>query len=190
MESGLYKKLCDRGDPSEMLITAKVKSNSLKTLDLPDNPFLLVLDRTSDTGNLGSIIRSANAFGVDAVLIIGHAVDIWDPKTIRASMGSIFFTMPVQAESLDDLGDLIKSLKLKCGLKVWGSDSTGAKSLADTALKKPLMLILGNEAKGMSLGLKELCDGIIGIPISGNVNSLNLASAASIFMWAVKSSSA
>jgi TrmH family RNA methyltransferase len=185
MEDDLYRKLCDRGDPSEMLVTAAITAKKPDSLALPENPFILVLDRPSDTGNLGSIIRSANSFGVDAVLIIGHAADIWDPKTIRASLGSVFFTTPVQLGSLKELETLIKSAKARFGIEVWGTDSGGAISLAGEILKRPLMLILGNEAKGMSLGLKRLCDGIMGIPISGNVNSLNLASAASIFMWEV-----
>jgi TrmH family RNA methyltransferase len=185
MADDLYRKLCDRGDPSEMLVTAAITAKKPDSLALPKNPFILVLDRTSDTGNLGSIIRSANSFGVDAVLIIGHAADIRDPKTIRASLGSVFFTTPVQLGSLKELEALIKSMKAGCGLEVWGTDSGGALSLADQKPKRPLMLILGNEAKGMSLGLIRLCGGIMGIPISGNVNSLNLASAASIFMWEV-----
>jgi TrmH family RNA methyltransferase len=185
MADDLYRRLCDRGDPSEMLVTAAVQMKKPDSLALPENPFILVLDRPSDTGNLGSVIRSANSFGVDAVLIIGHAADIWDPKTIRASMGSVFFTTPVQLGSLRELEALIKSIKAGSGLEVWGTDSGGAFSLADKKPKRPFMLVMGNEAKGMSLGLRELCDGIMGIPISGNVNSLNLASAASIFMWEV-----
>lgn len=185
MEDTLYRKLCDRGDPSEMLVTARIKPLKPGDLELPPKPFILVLDRTSDTGNLGSIIRSADSFGADAVLLIGHAADPWDPKTIRASMGAIFYTPPVQLESLQELAELIKSLKASAGIEVLGTDSAGATSLAAKSLKRPLALILGNEAKGMSLGLKELCDDVIGIPISGNVNSLNLASAASIFMWEV-----
>ena len=183
MAEDLYCKLCDRSEPSEMLVTAKVSQKSLSGLKLPQKPFVLVLDRTSDTGNLGSIIRSADSFGADAVVLIGHGADIWDPKTIRASMGSVFFNPPVQADSLDELKEFINSVKAVSGMEVWGTDTTGAVSLADSAIKRPLMLILGNEAKGISLGLKEICDGIISIPIFGNVNSLNLASAASIFMW-------
>ena len=185
MTDDLYRKLCDRVDPSEMLMTAEMRRLTLGDLELPEKPFVLVLDRSSDTGNLGSIIRSANSFAVDAVLLIGHGVDLWDPKTIRASLGSVFFTKVVPLESLGELEGFIASMKAACGLDVWGTDSGGERSLVTTALKRPLMLILGNEAKGISVALKKLCDGIIGIPVHGAVNSLNLASAASIFMWEV-----
>ena len=185
MTDDLYNKLCDRSDPSEMLVTARINPASLKDLKFQDKPFILVLDRISDTGNLGSIIRSADSFGVDAILLMGHAVDIWAPKTIRASMGSVLFNAPVQSGSLEEFGDFIKSMRAIPGIEILGTDSLGSVSLSKKSLKRPLVLILGNEARGMSLGLKELCDGIVGIPVSGNVNSLNLASAASIFMWEV-----
>ena len=179
----LYRKLCDKNDPSEMLVTAKMPVNKLPFPDTQKNPFIIVLDRPSDSGNLGSIIRSANAFNVDTVLIMGHGVDPWDPKTIRASLGGIFFNVPVQLRSFPELLEYINALKTACGLKILGTDSAGAVSLDKTALKRPLMLILGNEAKGMSQALKSVCDGIIAIPVSGNVNSLNISCAAGIFMW-------
>jgi len=185
MNDALYRKLCDRTDPSEMLVTAKMPRSALCDIRLPDLPFILVLDRPSDAGNLGSIIRSADSFGADAVLVIGHGVDPWDPKTIRASLGSVFFTVPVHLDSFGELEDFVLSLKDRCGLKIWGTDSKGSISLASEFPKRPLMLIIGNEAKGMSRSMETLCDQIVSIPLSGSVNSLNVASAASIFMWEV-----
>ena len=185
MNDVMYRKLCDKDVPSEMLVTAKLPGISLDELKLSHNPFIIVLDRPSDMGNLGSVIRSANSFGVDAVLILGHGVDPWDPKTIRASMGSIFFTQPLQLESLSQLEEYIEFLRNQYGIEVFGTDSGGTSSLVSRALKRPLMLILGNEAKGMSQALKTMCRETISIPVSGTVNSLNIASAASIFMWEV-----
>ena len=185
MSSALYRKLCDKAEPSEMLVTAKMPKHALGDIRTGEPPFFLVLDRPSDTGNLGSIIRSASSFGVDAVFLIGRGVDPWDPKTIRASLGSVFFTIPVQLESFNELEEFILSMKNQWSMKVWGTDSQGSDSLVSVSLKRPLMLILGNEAKGMSQALKALCGGIVNIPVSGAVNSLNIASAASIFMWEV-----
>ena len=185
MTETLYAKLCDKNVPSEMLVTAKMPKLTLSTLKLPEYPFIIVMDRSSDTGNLGSIIRSANSFGVDAVLLAGHGVDPWDPKTIRASLGSIFFTVPVQAESMEELAEFVRKFRIKNHLYIWGTDSLGSVPLNSVTLKRPLMLILGNEAKGISQSLKSLCDGILSIPLSGNVNSLNIAGAAGIFMWEV-----
>jgi TrmH family RNA methyltransferase len=179
----LYDQLCDRASPPEMLVTARRKSLSLEDLALPDNPFILLFDRPSDLGNLGSVIRSLNALGGDALLILGHGVDVYDPKVIRSSLGSVFFTPVVTLRSNGELGGFIAEQKKRNGLTVWGTDSKGAVPLGSARLRRPLLLVIGNEAKGMSAALTQLCDGIVSIPLTGNVNSLNVACAASICMW-------
>ena len=185
MDFELYKELCDREEPSEMLVTAKIKPLSLEKLSLPENPFVLIFDRPSDHGNLGSIIRSANSFNVDAIFILGHTIDIYDPKVIRSSLGSIFHSRIIHIQSMQELEDWIKDQKHKNNISIVGTDSTGDVSLAERELRKPIALVLGNEAKGMSVALKNLCDFIISIPMSGSVNSLNVASAGSILLWDV-----
>ncbi|MDR1566500.1 MAG: RNA methyltransferase [Treponema sp.] len=183
MAPWLYNKLCDRQEPSEMLVTVRISMLKLNDLQLPEEPFLLLLDRPADTGNLGSILRSANCFGVDAALILGHSADVYDPKTIRASLGSVFHTPVAQIESMKELEEFIRTEKKRNALRVLGTDSSGELSLRNERLRRPIMIVIGNEAKGMSVALKGLCDGIAAIPLTGAVNSLNVASAASIFMW-------
>jgi TrmH family RNA methyltransferase len=183
IEDGLYGKLCDRADPPELLVTARRKSLSLDDLTLPGDPLILLFDRPGDMGNLGSAIRSLNALGGDALFILGHGVDPWDPKVIRASLGSVFFTPVVSLRSNGELERFIAEQKGRNGLWVWGTDSKGAVPLDAAGLRRPLLLVIGNEAKGMSVALKRLCDGIISIPITGEVNSLNAACAASICLW-------
>jgi TrmH family RNA methyltransferase len=185
MADSLYEKLCDRREPSELLVTARRKTPGLADLDLGACPFILLFDRPSDMGNLGSVIRSFNSFGGDALLILGHGVDPWDPKVIRASLGSVFFTPPVLLRSTGELEEFIEKQKALNGLRVWGTDSGGAVPLSRAPLERPLLLIIGNEARGMSVALKGLCDGIVSIPLLGDVNSLNAACAASICMWEV-----
>ena len=184
LPEGLYNKLSDRENPSEMLITARITHHSLESIN-PDNPFIIVFDRPSDHGNLGSVIRSANAFGADGLFITGHGVDAYESKVIRASLGSIFFTRIVIVESMEKLEAYIKVQKEKTNMEVIGTDSDGEAPLGDHKLKRPIMMILGNEAKGISVRLKALCDRIIRIPMEGNVNSLNVSCAASIAMWEV-----
>ncbi|GHV69754.1 rRNA methyltransferase [Spirochaetia bacterium] len=190
MPQGLYRALCDRENPSELLACVEMRPAKLDALRLPPNPFILAFDRPGDFGNLGSAIRSANAFGVDAVFIIGHGVDIFEPKVIRASLGSVFHTPAVYIESMAMLQDFIRGQKEKNGLLVAGTDSTGAITLPEwkqihADRLKPLLLVIGNEARGMSIALKALCDEVISIPIIGQVNSLNAACAASILLWEV-----
>jgi TrmH family RNA methyltransferase len=167
-----------------MLITAKIKPNTLEDI-YTKNPFLIVFDRPSDYGNLGSIIRSANAFHVDGIFIMGHSIDVYEPKVIRASLGSIFFTKVVMIESMEILEEYIKTQKMKNNIEIIGTDSTGTLSIGDYKINRPVMVIIGNEAKGISVKLKELCDKIVRIPTEGNINSLNVSSAASIIMWEI-----
>ncbi|GIK74667.1 MAG: hypothetical protein BroJett021_36550 [Chloroflexota bacterium] len=183
MTFDLYKELCDRSEPSELLITAKVAPVRLEELTLPDQPVVLIFDRPSDHGNFGSLIRSANAFDVDAVFVVGHGIDWYEPKVIRASLGAVFHTAIVQIQSMQALKDWIAQEKARNNIRIVGADSTGNDSLVDVALHRPVALILGNEAKGMSVALKEVCDQLVRIPISGVVNSLNVACAGSILLW-------
>jgi len=185
MSGKLYNELTDKTNPSEMLVTAKIKLNTFDDIK-KENPFIILFDRPSDYGNLGSIIRSANAFNADGLFIIGHGVDIYEPKVIRASLGSIFFTKIVTIESMEVLAEYIKNQKKINNMEILGTDSTGTVSLKEYKIKRPVMVIIGNEAKGMSVKLKDLCDKIVKIPIEGTVNSLNVSCAASILMWEIK----
>jgi TrmH family RNA methyltransferase len=180
----LYGELTDKANPSEMLITAKITPNTLDDIHT-ENPFLIAFDRPSDYGNLGSIIRTANAFNADGLFIIGHGADIYESKVIRASLGSVFFTKIVAVESMEKLAEYIKIQKAKNNMEIIGTDSAGTVSIKEYKIKKPVMIIIGNEAKGMSIKLKNICDKIIKIPMEGNVNSLNVSCAASIMMWEI-----
>jgi TrmH family RNA methyltransferase len=180
----LYNNLSDKEEPSEMLITAKMKTYTIEDFD-SENPFILLFDRPSDYGNMGSIIRSANAFNADGIIIIGHGIDVYEPKVIRASLGSIFFTKIAAVESMEKLAEFIEVQKKKNKMEIIGTDSAGDSPLNECKIKRPVMLIIGNEAKGMSVKLKELCDKIIKIPMNGDVNSLNVSCAASVFMWEI-----
>jgi TrmH family RNA methyltransferase len=157
----------------------------LAELSLPEKPFVLIFDRPSDHGNFGSILRSANSFNVDAIFVIGHTIDYYDPKVIRSSLGSIFHSKIVHIQSMQELEAWIAQQKQQNGLQVVGTDSTGSVSITDRKLETPLALVLGNEAKGISVALKNTCDFVVSIPISGAVNSLNVACAGSILLWDV-----
>jgi len=184
MSEKLFNDLSDKENPSEMLITAKIRANTFDDIKT-DNPFILVFDRPSDHGNLGSVIRSANAFNADGIFIVGHGVDVYEPKVIRASLGSVFFTKIVTVESMEALEEYIKEQKEKNNMEIIGTDSMGTVSLSDYKMKRPVMLIIGNEAKGMSVKLKEICNKIVKISMEGDINSLNVSCAASILMWEI-----
>jgi TrmH family RNA methyltransferase len=192
MAAPLYRALCDREEAPELLATVKTPAPVLENLRLPPaylppEPFIVLFDRPSDFGNLGSLVRAANAFGADAVFITGHGVDVWEPKVIRASLGAVFHTPVLYIDSTQSLESFIRREKARNGLFIAGTDSSGAEPLPRAGLKRPVMVLIGNEAKGLSVALQGLCDVMVKIPLAGGraVNSLNAAGAASIIMYQV-----
>ncbi len=185
----LYRELADREEPSELLMTVADAPVALEDLALGPSPLVLVFDRPSDHGNLGTILRSANAFGVDAVITTGHGVDVRDPKVIRASMGAVFHTPVVQVESVAALEAWLTRERARVGLTVIGTDSAGTTPSTTPLLRRPCALVLGNEALGMSAALRRLSDAMVAIPMRGQVNSLNVACAASILLWQIHAAS-
>ena len=187
LEATLYGELCDREDPSEVIATFERKGLSLSKARLSKKPFVVVLDRPANHGNLGSIIRSANAFSVDLLIAVGHGVDFYDPAVIRSSIGSIFSAQICHVDSLKELTGWIETQRaLSPGLTCAGTDSKGSTVADEKApLERPVVLLLGNEAKGLSVELKGLADRMVRIPMTGSVDSLNVACAASILMYEV-----
>ena len=125
---------------------------------------------------------AANSFGVDAIFVIGHGVDIYDPKVIRSSLGSIFHSKIILIESLGDFEAWVSEQKKINNINIVGTDSEGDVSLLNHKLTRPIALVLGNEAKGMSIALNNMCDYVVRIPVSGVVNSLNVANAGYILL--------
>jgi 23S rRNA (uridine2479-2'-O)-methyltransferase len=185
MDPALFRELADKDEPAEILATLRYAGRTIKDIELNRSPFIVIADRPSDHGNLGSLIRSANAFGVDLVVTHGHGVDLFDPKTIRSSLGAVFRTPVAHVESLADLEQWLGRLKGEHGLTVVGTDSAGDTALDLLDLRRPIALIIGNESRGMSVGLKKFADRLVAIPMSGSVNSLNAACAASIVLWQI-----
>ncbi|MDF3820192.1 TrmH family RNA methyltransferase [Leptospira sp. 96542] len=183
MSENIFTKLSEKENPAELILTAKIKTHTLEGVEYKKNPVYLLFDRPSDLGNFGSILRTADAFGISAVFVMGHSIDVYDPKVIRSSLGSLFHTKLILIKSTDQLENFIQAEKIKNGLFVVGSDSTGKSTLGHIELCPPILIILGNEAKGMSVYLQSICDEIVNIPMFGTVNSLNVASAGSILLW-------
>jgi TrmH family RNA methyltransferase len=181
----LFSTISDRNDVPELMATVKIHFSTIADLQAnkEKHRVIVVIDRPSDAGNLGSIVRSCNAFGVDAICITGHGVDIWEGKTIRASMGACFFTPIFYTASNKELTDYINSENQTGDLKVVGTDSNGDIVANAEYLSGSVMIIIGNEAKGISVELRQLCDNVVRIPIQGEVNSLNVACAASIIIY-------
>jgi TrmH family RNA methyltransferase len=156
-----------------------------------------VFDRPGSPGNLGTLIRSCDALGADGLIVTGHACDLYDPETIRASTGSLFalpsVRLPSQAELLPWLGSLRAAHP---SLQVVGTDEDGERAIAAHDFTRPTVLLLGNETWGLSQGYRQLADALVRIPmaqradasgvIGGAASSLNVAVAGSIILYEVQ----
>jgi RNA methyltransferase, TrmH family len=139
--------------------------------------FLLIPDQIRDPGNLGTLIRSAAAAGVQAVLLPPETTDAFAPKVVRAGMGA-HFRLPIRAMTWEEIGQVGKL----AGSKVYLADMDGV-SCWETDLRGPLMLVVGSEAEGASESARRLATQKISIPMSGKVKSLNAGVAGSVLMF-------
>ena len=138
----------------------------------------VVLENLQDPGNVGTVIRTANAFNIDAVILVGACADLYNPKTVRASMGAIF-RQRVLAMSIAELDELTQAQ----ALPLFGASlSDKAADLRNAELHRAAVAI-GSEGRGLSKELLDICGGEIIIPMNPESESLNAAVAASIIMW-------
>lgn len=137
---------------------------------------VLVLENVQDPGNVGTVLRTADALGIDLVALCGACADPYNPKTVRASMGAVF-RQPVIRTELDDLSDVLG------GLPLYGTALRPGAADVRTLPKKGLAVAVGNEGRGLSEGLLALCGGTAVIPMRPCAESLNAGVAAAIVMW-------
>jgi TrmH family RNA methyltransferase len=139
---------------------------------------VVVLAGVQDPGNLGTILRSAEAFGADGVVCLPGTVSAWNPKAVRASAGSVF-RMPVLTV---DAEDCFQNLR-EAGVKIWTTTVVGAEPADLVDLAEPVAILIGNEGNGVPLEIAAKADGAITIPCPGPVESLNAAVAASVLLY-------
>ncbi len=177
-----YNRLCDTKHPQGIMAVIKkpqYKMQELLKLSEQDlSCTYLILEGISDPGNLGTIIRTAEAAGVKAVFIGAGSADVFSPKTVRSTMGSIFRVPFVYTE---DPAEVAKALKER-SVTVYAAHLSG-ELLGETKLMPKRAFMIGNEANGLSEGLAALADKKIRIPMHGRVESLNAAIAAAVLMY-------
>jgi len=175
----LLDRISDTGTSQGILLVAPVP-----TLKIPaDSRLLLILDRLQDPGNAGTILRSANALGVDAVITTPGTVDVFAPKTLRAAMGAQF-SLPVQQMAAAEIRELCTSglthpvevvlSRADCALSCWEAD-----------LRAPLALVIGSEAHGASSEIMALAKRCVRIPMRAGVESFNAAVSAAILLYEI-----
>jgi 23S rRNA (uridine2479-2'-O)-methyltransferase len=182
----LMAELSGKEETSELIAVARLPPDDLDRIAARPELLVVAFDRPVGPGNLGSVIRSADAFGADGVVVTGHGADPYDPAAVRASMGSLFALPVVRAGDAGTLGAWLARLRAEApALRVVGSSANAETPLPPGGLQRPLVLVVGNETRGLSRGWRERCDELLRIPMRGGAGSLNVAAAAAILLHEV-----
>lgn len=183
MAPELLAELSDKEDPPELIAVVEMPDDDIELIRIDGGP-VVVFDRPGSPGNLGTLIRSADAFGAGGVIVTGHAADLYDPATVRASTGSIFSMPSVRVEAPTRVTGWLDRLRADgVPVRLIGTDEEATVELADAQLTGPLVIVVGNETTGMSAAWRDACDETVRIPIGGAASSLNAAVAASIVLY-------
>ncbi len=177
VSSTVMKAISDTESPQGILAVMKQQD-----IPLPSRPgFVLILDAVRDPGNLGTILRTAAAAGVELVILTPGSVDAWSPKVLRSGMGA-HFRLPVRSMNWQDIRHTLESPPQ---LKTFLADAAGEIEYTQADFRSPLALIVGGEAAGAGTEATSLAAGKVHIPMPGGSESLNAAVAASILLFEV-----
>lgn len=175
----VYEYVSDTKTPQGVLCLVRRKECGLQQMLETACPFVLVLDNLQDPGNLGTIVRTAEAAGVTGIILSSDCVDIYNPKTIRSTMGSVY-RMPFCY--VEDVVKTVGELK-RSKISVYAAHLQGRRSYDEEDYRMPCAFLIGNEGNGLRDAVAEQADTYIRIPMQGQAESLNAAVAASVLMF-------
>lgn len=181
----LLRQLSDKDqDAPELVAVVEMPDDHLSRIPVESSFLGMVFDRPAMPGNIGTIVRSLDAFGGSGLIVTGHGADPYDPKSVRASTGSLFAVPIVRLPSHQPVLAWAREQRAAgISLSVVGTDENGADDIADLDLTGPTLLAIGNETAGLSAGWREACDVVARIPICGAASSLNAANAATVTLY-------
>lgn len=174
----VFKKICYKESPDGYFAVAKTKLISLDKIKLSDNPLIIILEAVEKPGNLGAIIRTAYAAGVDAIIINDSQTDIYNPNVIRASEGFVF-NKPIVSVSVDETVEWLRSKKILS----YAAATTGKNNYTKEKLSLPAAIVLGSEAYGLSDKWLKQADKLIKIPMEKGIDSLNVSVSGAIILY-------
>jgi len=176
----LFKEISDTETPQGIMAVLRTRHFGIDEI-VRENASLVILDAVQDPGNMGTIIRTADAAGFDGIIMSKGCVDVYNPKVIRATMGSIF---RVPFNFSENLTDTIRILKSK-DIRVIAAHLKGDKNYFELDMDGNIAVVIGNEANGISDDVTVLADELVRIPMVGRTESLNASVAAGLLMYEV-----
>lgn len=171
-----FASAADTETPQGILAIGRIPSREVESVTLPTVARLLVLDGVQDPGNVGTIIRTAEALGATATLALPGTVDLWNAKVVRSSMGALFHHPAVLCDT-----ERCREFLSAHGVTLWAADAGGESPRGESAPAR-LALALGNEGSGLSEFVTGLASRTVAIPIAGGIESLNVAVSAGILL--------
>lgn len=186
LSSSLMKELSGKEDTSELMAIVGMAADNLNALILSNNPMIALFDRPSNKGNLGTIIRSCDAMGVECLIITGHAVDLYDPDVITSSMGSFFNMQIIRVPETKNVLDFIANMKKRFPtFKTIGTTAHKEHPIYDLDLSGPVLFLIGNETDGLCNAFKDCCDILTTIPMvpASCATSFNVGCAATVMFY-------
>jgi tRNA G18 (ribose-2'-O)-methylase SpoU len=193
----LFARLVDRDEVPELLLVGAITDPALADLHPPDDGIVVVVDRPSNPGNLGTILRTSDALGAAAVITVGHGAHLYDPRTVRASVGSLFSIPVLAVAGPAEVAAWLDPWRETAGVTVYATDEDGDVDVAElggltdvadqddldaSAARRPAVLMVGTERSGLARGLRDLADITVRIPMRGSASSLNVAVAHAIVL--------
>lgn len=174
----VFDRMSQTQTPQGIMAVVRMKDNSLSDM-LSGNPLLILVENLQDPGNLGTIIRMGEGAGVTGVIMSPNTVDIYNPKTIRSTMGSIFRVPFIYVQ---DFGEAVSECQ-KSGVKVYAAHLDGKNTYLGEDYSTSTAFLIGNEGNGLTDDITKQADTLIRIPMEGEVESLNAAIACTILTY-------
>ncbi len=179
LDDHVFLAASDTKTPQGLLCVVEQFHYLLEDMLQKKNPHLLLLENLQDPGNVGTIMRTAEGAGADGIILSRTSVDLYHPKTIRSTMGSIYRMPFLYVNSLEEILPILK----KQGIRTYAAHLQGKNCYDQEDYRKGCAFFIGNEGNGLSEGLSRKADAWIRIPMQGKLESLNAAIAASILMY-------
>ena len=178
VSASVYEKIAYRGGTEGVIAQMHTRNRQLSDLRLGESPLIVVLESVEKPGNLGAVLRSADAAGADAVIICDPLTDLYNPNLIRSSIGAIF-TVPCVACTSEECISFLK----QHGISILTAQLQDSKPYYDTDMKRPTAIVMGTESTGLTDQWRRAADAHIRIPMLGRLDSLNVSVSAAILLF-------